>query len=324
MVAKEKISFDLPWVEKYRPKTLDDVIGHTEIVKRLKSYVKTGNVPNLLFSGPAGVGKTSAAVAMAYDLFKTLDSNFLEMNASDSRRIDDIRTIVKDFARTMAFNSPFKIIFLDESDALTPEAQQALRRIMEKYSQTARFILNANYSSRIIEPIQSRCVVFRFRPLSAKEVRLALEKISEKEGLKMDDKAYNAIIYVSQGDLRKAINILQASASLSKEITEEQIYQVSSQAKPEEIKRLINFALEKKFLEARKNLYALMYDYGMSAEDIVVQIYREIVNSSEIDEETRLKLIEEVANYNFRIVEGANEHIQLEALLAQFMKFSKK
>ncbi len=323
MQDKEK-TFDIPWVEKYRPKTLSDVLGHEEITRRLSSYAKTGNLPNLLFSGPAGVGKTSAAVSLAYDIYKTLDSNFLELNASDSRRIDDIRTIVKDFARTMSFNSPFKIIFLDESDALTPEAQQALRRIMEKYSQTARFILNANYSSKIIEPIQSRCVVFRFRPLSPQEIKKALKKISEKESLQMDENSYEAIIYVSQGDLRKAINILQASASLSKTIKAEDIYKVSSQARPEEIKSLISLALEKKFLEARKNLYSLMYDYGMSAEDIVIQIYREVVDSKELDEETRLQLIDKIATYNFRIVEGANEHIQMEALLSQFMLFSKK
>jgi len=323
---KERDLEGMPWVEKYRPEKLNEVVGQEEIVRRLESYVKNRNSPNLLFSGPAGVGKTSCAVAMAKELYgKEFERNFLELNASDDRGIDVVRKTIKDFARTIAFDSDFKIIFLDEADALTADAQQALRRTMEKYTRTTRFVLSANYSSRIIEPIQSRCVVFRFKPLSAKEIEEKLKSIEKIEGLKVDEKAFKAIIYASQGDLRKAINVLQSGASMGKSITEKIIYDVSSTAKPEEIKELIKLALNKKFLEAREKLDALLYEHGMSGEDIILQLYRELVamDEKELDGKTKIDLIDTVGEYNFRLVEGANERIQLEALIAQFMKYKK-
>src|SRR3989339_393952 len=183
---------------------LSEIVGQREISKRLESYAKNRNLPNLLFSGPAGVGKTTSAIALAKELFaQSFQQNFLELNASDSRGIDVVRGEIKDFSRTLAFDSGFKIIFLDESDALTADAQQALRRTMEKYTRTVRFVLSCNYSSRIIEPIQSRCVVFRFKPLSSKDVEERLSEIAKAEGLHLEEKALKAIYYVSQGDLRK-------------------------------------------------------------------------------------------------------------------------
>ncbi|MFH1544739.1 MAG: replication factor C small subunit [archaeon] len=314
----------MPWVEKYRPQRLNEVVGQEEIVKRLQSYVKNRNSTNLLFSGPAGIGKTSCAVAMAKELFgKSFERNFLELNASDARGIDVVRNTIKDFARTMAFDADFKIIFLDEADALTADAQQALRRTMEKYTKTCRFVLSVNYSSRIIEPLQSRCVVSRFKPLSAKEMEGKLKAIEKTESLKLDADALKALIYVSQGDLRKAINILQAASSLGREIKEGNIFNVSSRAKPAEINELIKLSLNKKFLEAREKLDVLMYEYGMSAEDIILQLYRELIEmpEKELSSKKKIELIDVIGEYNFRIVEGANERIQLEALIAQFMKF---
>ncbi|MDD5148197.1 MAG: replication factor C small subunit [Candidatus ainarchaeum sp.] len=318
---------ELPWIEKYRPVKLADVIGQREIIRRLESYAKQGNVPNLLFSGPAGVGKTSAAVALAKELFgKDFERNFLELNASDSRGIDVVRGTIKDFARTLAFNANFKIIFLDESDALTADAQQALRRTMEKFTRTCRFILSCNYSSRIIEPIQSRCVVFRYKPLSAKEMEARLNEICRKESLKIEQKALDAIIYVSMGDMRKAVNVLQACASLEKNISEKTVFDVSSRARPEEIKQMVGLALGGNFLEARKKLDDLMFEHGMSGEDIMLQLYREIIDApeEEIPSKVKIELVDTIGEYDFRIVEGANERIQLEALLAQFLKFEKK
>jgi len=314
----------MPWVEKYRPETLSDVVGQKEITKRLESYVKQKNMPHLLFSGPAGIGKTSCAVALAKELFgKDYPYNFLELNASDSRGIDVVRGTIKEFARTLAFGGNFKIIFLDESDALTTDAQQALRRTMEKYSRTCRFVFSANYSSKILEPILSRCVVFRFRPLNAKDIDARLKKIALEEKLELVDGAIDAINYVCEGDLRKAINILQASASLGKKIDSEIIYNVASRARPEEIKQLIKAALGKDFLKTRALIDALLYEHGMSGEDIITQTYRELVNlpENELDSKTKIELIDVIGEYNFRMVEGANERIQLEALFAQFMKF---
>ncbi|MCX8189625.1 MAG: replication factor C small subunit [Candidatus Diapherotrites archaeon] len=317
---------EIPWVEKYRPKSLSEIVGQSSIIERLNSYARSRNVPNQLYSGPAGVGKTSSAIVLAKALFgeQGFKQNFLELNASDERGIDVVRNTIKDFARTLAFNADFKIIFLDEADALTADAQQALRRTMECYTKTARFILSCNYSSRIIEPIQSRCVIFRFSPLTDAEIKKKLSEIAKHEKLDVEDSAYDAIVYASEGDLRKAINILQGSAFLGKKITDKIVYSVSSRARPVEIRELIKLAFSKKFIEAREMLTKLMYDYGMSGEDIIIQVYRELIEMDEKAIPTRVKidLVNVIAEYNYRIVEGANERIQLEAMLAQFMKYS--
>lgn len=317
---------ELPWVEKYRPASLKEVIGHEEITSRLQSYVDKKNLPNMLFSGPAGTGKTSSSIALARELFKNnFEQNFLELNASDDRGIDVVRNTIKDFARTLAFDSGFKIIFLDECDALTNDAQQALRRTMEKYTKTCRFILSCNYSSKILEPIQSRCVIYRFKPLGAKDVEKQVKHISEKEKIQVDEGAIKALNYVSMGDMRKTINILQAAATLDKKITENAVYSVSSKARPEQVQEMIIAALKGKFLEARKKLEELMYEQGMSGEDIIMQLYRETMalDEKEISEKHKIELVDTIGEYDFRIVEGANERIQLEALLAQFMKYKK-
>jgi len=317
---------ELPWVEKYRPKNLSQVMGHEEITNRLKSYVEKRNLPNMMFSGPAGTGKTSSAIALAKELFGTnFEQNFLELNASDDRGIDVVRNTIKDFARTLAFDSDFKIIFLDECDALTQDAQQALRRTMEKYTKTCRFILSCNYSSKILEPIQSRCVIYRFKPLGAKDVEKQIEHVAGLEKIHVDDKAKVAVNYVCQGDMRKALNILQAASTLDKKITEEIVYSVSSRARPEQVQEMILLALKGKFLEARKKLEELMYEQGMSGEDVLMQVYRETMSLDEKDlpDKDKIALVDTIGEYDFRIVEGANERIQLEALLAQFMKYKK-
>ena len=316
----------LPWVEKYRPTKLKEVVGQEGITQRLESYVQKRSLPNLLFSGPAGIGKTSSSVSLAKELYPTgFERNFLELNASDERGIDVVRKTIKDFARTMAFDADFKIIFLDEADALTADAQQALRRTMERFTKTCRFVLSCNYSSRIIEPLQSRCVIFRFKPLNSKDIENRLIEIGKKENLHLEENALKAITYVAQGDLRKAINVLQASSAVDSQIKEKTIFTVSSKAKPQEIKELIQLALDKKFMEAREKLDTLLYEYGMSGEDIVMQIYRELIDldEKEMDGKTKIDLIDKLGEANFRIVEGANDRIQLEALIAQFMKYKK-
>ncbi|MBW9222144.1 replication factor C small subunit [Methanothermococcus sp. SCGC AD-155-C09] len=314
-----------PWVEKYRPKTLDEITGHDEIIKRLKNYVKKRSMPHLLFSGPPGVGKTTTALCLARDLFgENWRSNFLELNSSDERGIDVIRTKVKDFARTKPIgDAPFKIIFLDESDALTGDAQNALRRTMENYSDICRFILSCNYPSRIIPPIQSRCAIFRFSPLRREDIIKKLKEIGEREGLIIDDEGLDAIIYVSEGDLRKAINVLQTAAAVSKYITDEIIYKISSKARPDEIISMMKLALNNKFTEAREVLYNLMIDWGMSGEDILLQMFREIPNLN-IEERKKVDLVEAIGECDFRIVEGANERIQLSALLAKLGVIGKE
>ncbi|MFH1056613.1 MAG: replication factor C small subunit [Candidatus Micrarchaeota archaeon] len=308
-----------PWVEKYRPQKLGDIAGQDHLVERMKHFVKTKSLPNMLFAGRAGIGKTSAALALARELYgDDLQQSFSELNASDERGIDVVRGKIKDFARTLPLAKvDFKIILLDEADSLTPDAQQALRRTMESYSKNCRFILSCNYSSRIIEPIQSRCAVFRFRSLQDEQIKKIVEGIAGKEGVKVDEKALDAIAYVADGDARKAINCLQGSAEKGK-ISEEAVFQVSSRAKPKEIAEMVELALKGKFVEARNKLNTVMLKYSMSGEDVLQQVYREVILLG-VSDDVKVQLVDKIGEYDFRLSEGADERIQLEALLAQIM-----
>lgn len=313
------------WVEKYRPKKLDDVVGQNEITERLKAYAETKSMPHLLFAGPAGTGKTTCAIALARELFgENWKDNFQELNASDERGIQVVRTKIKDYARIAPMgDAGFKIIFLDEADALTPEAQAALRRTMERYTQTCRFILSCNYSSKIIEPIQSRCAVFRFRPLKAEDIKSYLLRIAESEKKEITEDGMEALTYVAEGDARKATNSFQVAASMGDKIDSNMIYRTASLARPEEVKKLLTTALSGSFLEARKQLDELLITYGLSGEDVIQQIHRTIVELP-IPDHKKVQLVDKVGEIEFRIVEGGNERIQLEALLSQFILAGEK
>ncbi len=308
---------ELPWTEKYRPDKLEDVVGHKQIVERLETYAKKKNMPHMLFAGPAGVGKTVCAVALGKELFgKSFNQNFLELNASDERGIDIIRGKIKDFAAVLPYGGAnFKIIFLDEADSLTRDAQAALRRTMEKFTRTCRFILSCNYSSRIIDPIQSRSAVFRFKPLSEDEIVQRLEYIAKKEHLHVSKSAFDALVRVSEGDMRKAINFLQTASALDSKVNEDTVYKVASRARPKEVQEVIDTALKGDFLKAREKLYALLYEYGMSGEDVIKQLHSRITGM-DLPVSKKAKLIDRIGEYSFRMVEGANERIQLEALIA--------
>jgi replication factor C small subunit len=307
------------FIEKYRPKDFEDIKGQDHVVNRIRALVEQGNMLHLLFSGPAGVGKTSLALVIAKKLYGDLwKENFLELNASDERGIDVIRNKVKDFARTKAMRDiPFKIIYLDECDSLTKEAQHALRRIMENYSNICRFILSCNYSSKIIDPIHSRCAVFRFKPLEEEYLKEILMDIAKKEGIKMDKSALEAICKISSGDARKAENILQSCAVMGHNIDEKLVYEVASAARPKEIIDVLKLSLGGDFVKARDLLLNTMLKHGLSGLDIVKQIQQEIMNL-DINDERKARMIEKCGEIEFRMVEGSDEFVQLEALIASF------
>ncbi len=309
------------WTEKFRPTTFEEIKGQKEIIKRIKALVEKKNVPHMLFSGPAGTGKTTTALVIAKQLHgKNWRNNFCELNASNDRGIDTIRNQVKDFAKTMGIeaDSP-KIILLDEADALTKEAQQALRRTMETYSNSCRFILSCNVASKIIDPIKSRCAIFKFKQLDKEEITSIIENIASKEGLKIDNDVALILYEHCKGDVRQLQNILQSGSATTKNIDKNQIKEFITSVESKEIVEVLKLAVNKNFIESRKKLLDIMLNHGLSGLDAIKQIQREVMNL-QIDDEKKLNIIERCGEIEFRMVEGSDDFIQLEALLAFITK----
>ncbi len=271
----------------------------------------------MLFAGPAGTGKTTSAIALAKDLYgDDWKQNFKETNASDDRGIGVVRNEIKDFARTKPVNADFKIIFLDEADNLTSDAQQAIRRTMEKYSSNTRFILSCNYSSKIIEPIQSRCAVFRFNRLEEEDVQEYIQRVAAGEGLTVTTDGVDALLTVSEGDLRKVTNVMQAASIRDEDITDESVFEISASLRPDEVSTILQQALRGQFQDARDELSNLMIDRGLDGQDVLKSLHREIYNL-DISDTAKLTLIEKMGEYEFRIVEGGSPDVQIESFLAQ-------
>ena len=308
------------WTEKYRPSKFPEIVGQDDIVKRVESLTNSLNIPHLLFAGPAGTGKSTLALIVVKELFKDIwKENYLELNASDERGINIVREKVKNFARTKSLGEvPFKVIFLDEADALTPEAQQALRRTMENFSTTCRFILSCNYSSKIIDPIQSRCAIFRFKLLEKKHIEKVIKKIIDSEKLTISPEAMEMIYEGSEGDCRRCINLLQSTASISPSINTELVSTILSSTKPKDIKIVLDYAVSGDFQKAREKLLDIMLKESISGQDVIKAIQKEIWNLP-VEPEVKVKLTEKTGEAEFRIVEGSDPFIQLQALLASFV-----
>ena len=324
--AKETDLANLMWSEKYRPKKLKEVVDQKEIIKGISNLIKSPDIPHMLFAGPAGVGKTTTALCIAMELLgEEWRKNMLELNASDERGIKMVRERVKEFAASIKladdkeFGKP-KIIILDEADEMTSEAQTALRRIIEDSARTTRFIIICNYLSQIIEPIQSRCVVFRFRRLPKEDVIDHLKMICEQQKVKYEEKALAQIYEATGGDLRHSINIMQAAAGMGlvSVASVTAAIGISGRARVGEVLRL---AMSGKFNDSRAKLLELTQVYGMSEGD-----FMKYANEEAYD--MRIEKPEEfaalMAEYDYRLTAGAHPEIQLSALLAQLGKLARK
>jgi replication factor C small subunit len=314
---------DVMWVEKYRPHKIEELVNQKEIVGSIQALLKNqSEMPHLLFSGSAGVGKTTLALCLSHEILGQYWKDYtLELNASDERGINMVRDRVKTFSRFAGLDSeiPFKIIILDEADEMTADAQTALRRIIEDTSKFCRFILIANNISKIIDPIQSRCAVFKFSTIPEKDVIEHLKQISKKEKIKSDEKGLAAIYEYSEGDLRHAINLLQATASLGA-ITEANVKASAGLTKISDVDEILKLALGGKITDARNKMIELIKVYGMSESDFLKYINAAVYKTKN---KNLSDIVQTIAKYDFRILSGANPEIQLSALLAELSKFGK-
>ncbi|KAJ1984938.1 Subunit of heteropentameric Replication factor C (RF-C) [Dimargaris cristalligena] len=287
---------NLPWVEKYRPESLDDLVSQNQIKETVQKFIDENKLPHLLFYGPPGTGKTSTILACAKRLYgQRYKSMTLELNASDERGIDVVRDQIVNFASTREiFNVGFKLIILDEADAMTQQAQAALRRVIEKYTRNVRFCIICNYVSKITPAIQSRCTRFRFAPLKAEQVESRLRDIVKAEGVNLTSSGEAAILKLSNGDMRRTLNILQACHSAYDVIDEMAVYTCTGSPLPDDIEKITSWMLNEEFSVAHANIRQLKTERGLALQDIVTEIAA-YLDSIQLPTMSRIYLLDKLA-----------------------------
>jgi len=311
---------NLPWVEKYRPNALDDLISHEDIISTIRTFISQDKLPHLLFYGPPGTGKTSTILACAKEIYpkKLFNSMVLELNASDDRGIGIVRGQILNFASTRTiFNSGYKLVILDEADAMTNDAQNALRRIIEKFTDNVRFCLIGNYLSKIIPALQSRCTRFRFGPLGAEQILPRLEHVCREEKVNITEDGKEALMTLSQGDMRKVINILQSCNMAFGDVTEDNVYTCTGHPLRSDITNIVNWSLNEDFSTAFKNIQEVKTLKGLSLQDILSEVHL-YVHKLDLPANVRIHLLVKMAELEARLMAGASEKIQLGSLLAAF------
>ncbi|KZT07284.1 P-loop containing nucleoside triphosphate hydrolase protein [Laetiporus sulphureus 93-53] len=310
---------NLPWVEKYRPVTLDDVVSHKDITSTIERFIEQNRLPHLLFYGPPGTGKTSTILAVARRIYgKDYRRQILELNASDDRGIDVVREQIKNFAETRTlFQKGYKLIVLDEADMMTTAAQSALRRVIEQYTRNVRFCIICNYVNKIIPAIQSRCTRFRFSPLPIAEIEKRVNTVMEAEGVKITEDGKKALLKLSKGDMRRALNVLQACHAAYDLIGEEEIYHCTGSPQPADIEIVVNSMLADDFTTSYKMISTLKVERGLALPDLINGAY-DYIETIDFKPHARIYLLDFLATTEHRLSSGANEKIQLTALLGAF------
>ncbi|KAJ8773384.1 hypothetical protein K2173_028561 [Erythroxylum novogranatense] len=313
-----------PWVEKYRPQSLSDVAAHRDIVDTIDRLTSENRLPHLLLYGPPGTGKTSTILAVARKLYGAQYHNMiLELNASDDRGIDVVRQQIQDFASTQSFSfgskSSVKLVLLDETDAMTKDAQFALRRVIEKYTKSTRFALICNQVNKIIPALQSRCTRFRFAPLDPVHVVERLRYVIKVEGLDVTDSGLEALVRLSNGDMRKALNILQSTYMASQQITEEAVYLCTGNPLPKDIEQICYWLLNETFVESYKRISKMKTTKGLALVDIVREVTM-FVFKIKMPSDVRVQLINDLADIEYRLSFGCNDKLQLGSLVSSFTR----
>lgn len=320
MGVQDEKTCNLPWVEKYRPQSLGDLISHEEIITTIERFIDEDHLPHLLFYGPPGTGKTSTILACAKKLYtpKEFPSMVLELNASDDRGIGVVRQQILSFASTRTiFKSGFKLIILDEADAMTNDAQNALRRVIEKFTENVRFCLICNYLSKIIPAIQSRCTRFRFGPLANEQILPRLNYVIEQEKVEVAEDGRKALLALSGGDMRKVLNILQSTNMAYDKVTEDNVYTCVGHPLRADITNIINWMLNEDFQTSVKNVTELKTAKGLALQDILTELHS-YVQRIDFPVTVRVHLVERLSDIEVRLNAGASEKLQLSAVVAAF------